>query len=451
MNEVNTNLADSEEKSDENLSANMIAEIYSNIVKDKTPKLTYKSVYECLSKIDCTGKTEKKDGYTYLKWQHAVNIMNQYYPQHHVMFDDTKHKFLEGGSQEIYCRIEIDHLYKEMWYPVTNYRNSPIIKPNCFDMNSAKMRAMVKCFAMFGLGIQIFINGEAMPEGNPAVISISDEVLEKIKDSKKQTEFIENAFKNNKLEDKKTDEMQFGTALQPEIKETEHPYIPDNLRTSLFKDYAYGLTYKAKNDWRMSPANRMKRLLADKEQRDIPLPDRALDSVKFGTYNERCGIAKWMLVNKEPCLYYCDNQNNWSVQDWMNTKADRSIALSCTPDGMTMDKKGLIEIKCSAQGNANYDEFPRQYLPQIAGQLMVLKMAEPKLPLEYVDLVNWTPTHTKIWRYTRDTDYEKNLILNLEDYSEALLGNKELPKKPIAYEGNPMQNVKLIYDEANSG
>ena len=414
-------------------------------------KITYDSVYKVLSKIDLTGKTELKNGFTYLKWSYAVDVMNKHYPQHHVMFNDEKHRFFEGGSQEIYCRIEIDDLYKEMWYPVTDYKNSPIINPNCFDIYTAKMRAMVKCMALFGLGVQIFHNGEAMPEGNPPTTSITDKVLLEIKNSKKQIPSIEKAFNNNKLEDKKTDEMQFGTALQPEIEEKEHPYIALNLRTSLFKDYAYGLTYKAKNDWRMSFASRMKRLQADRNEENIPLPEMALPSVKYGTYNERCGIAKWMLVNKQPCLYYCDNQENWTVQDWMNTKADRSIALSCTPDGMTLDKKGLVEIKCSSQGKANYEEFPKQYLPQIAGQLMVLKMSEPDLPLEYVDLVNWTPNRTKIWRYTRDMEYEKNLIQNLEDYSVALISGKELPKKPIVYEGNSMENIKLIYDEVKNG
>ena len=440
------NLAGGNEKPDKKI--DMLTEIMNDISK-KEP--TYADVWNTLSKIDVTGKTELKNGFTYLKWSYAISELNKHYPQHHVEFDDSKHRFFEDGSQEIYCRVEIGNLYKEMWYPVTDYKNSPIIKPSCFDINTAKMRAMVKCIAMFGLGIQIFHDGTTMPEGEPAITNISNKTLLDIRDSDKQEQAICQAFKKGELKDKEVNEMEFGTALQPEIKEEEHPYIPDNLRTSLFKDYAYGLTYKAKNDWRMSPASRMKRLQADIKQEDIPLPDRALASVKYGTYNERCGIAKWMLVNQEACLHYCDHQKNWKVSDWMNTKADRTIALSCTPDGMTMDKKGLVEIKCSAQGNANYDEFPRQYLPQVAGQLMVLKMADPKLPLEYVDLVNWTPTHTKIWRYTRDTDYEKNLIQNLEDYSEALLGNKELPKKPIAYEGNPMQNVKLIYDEANSG
>jgi len=413
--------------------------------------ISYQTVWNTLSKVDLTGKTEKKGQFTYLKWSYAISEMNKHYPQHHVTFDDQNNRFYEDGSQEIYCRIEIDNLYKEIWYPVTKSdAKTPLIKAGCFDMNTNKMRAMVKCMSLFGLGISIYHDGSAIMEGNPAEVNVTNPVLIAIRDAEKQEDAISTAFENKKLVDKQVDEREFGTALQPEIKETEHPHISDNLRTSLFKDYAYGLTYKAKNDWKMSPASRMKRLQADIKQEDIPLPDRALASVKYGTYNERCGIAKWMLVNQEPCLYYCDKQANWTVQDWMNTKADRSIALSCTPDGMTMDKKGLIEIKCSSQGNANYDEFPRQYLPQIAGQLMVLKMAEPELPLEYVDLVNWTPTRTKIWRYTRDMDYEKNLIQNLEDYSEALIGNKELPKKPIAYEGNLIQNVKLIYDEANN-
>jgi len=404
--------------------------------------ISYQTVWNTLSKVDLTGKTENKGQFTYLKWSYAVSEMNKHYPQHHVTYED--------GSQEIYCRIEIDNLYKEIWYPVTKSdAKTPLIKAGCFDMNTNKMRAMVKCMSLFGLGISIYHDGSTIMDGNPAEVNVTNPALIAIRDAEIQEGAIAAAFENKKLIDKQVDEREFGTALQPEIKETEHPYIPDNLRTSLFKDYAYGLTYKAKNDWRMSPASRMKRLQADKEGKDIPLPDRALASVKYGTYNERCGIAKWMLVNQEPCLYYCDKQRNWTIHHyWVD--ADRGIAMSCTPDGMTMDKKGLIEVKCSSQGNANYDEFPIQYLPQIAGQLMVINKAEPKLSLEYVDLVNWTPTRTKIWRYTRDRDYEKNLIENLEDYSEALLGKKELPKKPTDYEGDKTKNVKLIYDEANN-
>lgn len=443
MTEKYENLAGSNDKPDEK--TDMILRILEG---DSKQKLTYADVWNTLSKIDVTGKTEEKNGFTYLKWSYAISVMNEYFPQHHVIFDDTKHRFFEDGSQEIYCRVEIDDLYKEMWYPVTDYKNSPIIKPSCFDINTAKMRGMVKCIAMWGLGIQIFHDGTTMPEGEPAITNITDEVLLDIRDAEKQEATIAKAFKDGKLKDNETNEMQFGTALQPEIKETEHPYIPDNLRTSLFKDYAYGLTYKAKNDWRMSPASRVKRLKADIEQVDIPLPDRALASVKYGTYNERCGIAKWMLVNQQPCLHHNDNQKNWKLEKFAEDNG-RNIVLSSTPDGMTMDKKGLIEVKCSSQGKANYDEFPKQYLPQIAGQLMVLNMSDPDLDLEYVDLVNWTPARTKIWRYTRDKEYEKNLEENLVDYANALLGKEELPKKPKAYEGNTTKNIKLIYDESN--
>ena len=140
-------------------------------------------------------------------------------------------------------------------------------------MNTNKMRAMVKCMSLFGLGISIYHDGSTIMEGNPAEVNVTNPVLIAIRDAEKQQDIISTAFKNKILVDKQVDEREFGTALQPEIKETEHPHISDNLRTSLFKDYAYGLTYKAKNDWKMSPASRMKRLQADIKQEDIPLPD----------------------------------------------------------------------------------------------------------------------------------------------------------------------------------
>ena len=44
-------------------------------------KLSYKSVFETLSKVDVTGKTEQKGNYTYLKWSYAWHIFNHYYPE----------------------------------------------------------------------------------------------------------------------------------------------------------------------------------------------------------------------------------------------------------------------------------------------------------------------------------------------------------------------------------
>jgi hypothetical protein len=93
-------------------------------------------------------------------------------------------------------------------------------------------------------------------------------------------------------------------------------------------------------------------------------------------------------------------------------------------------------------GQGLYPEFPKQYLPQIAGQMMILNMLG--IPVKSVDLVNWNPTESKIWRFERDGDYEQYLIDNLEHYSLALLGKHDLGK-PVKYEKEIKTN--LIYGE----
>jgi hypothetical protein len=68
-------------------------------------------------------------------------------------------------------------------------------------------------------------------------------------------------------------------------------------------------------------------------------------------------------------------------------------------------------------------------------------------PIKQVDLVNWTPLRTKIWRFERNRDYENYLIDHLEEYSLALLGKKELPSKKRRYTGK--LNFDLIYGGEN--
>ena len=98
------------------------------IFSEVNMELTYDKVYKTLSVIDLTGKTEVKNGFTYLSGNHGVAIMNDHYPQWHVVWGTPK--TFEDGSVEIYCKVSIDNLYKEMWYPVTNYANKPIIEYN---------------------------------------------------------------------------------------------------------------------------------------------------------------------------------------------------------------------------------------------------------------------------------------------------------------------------------
>jgi hypothetical protein len=50
--------------------------------------------------------------------------------------------------------------------PVLDYKNKPIANPNCFDVNSAYQRCLVKCMAYMGLGMYIY-QGETINQNAP--------------------------------------------------------------------------------------------------------------------------------------------------------------------------------------------------------------------------------------------------------------------------------------------
>ena len=354
---------------------------------------TYKEIYESLSKVDFTKKTDgptktgKKGQFTYVKWAYAVDEFNKRFPQHHVEFPEHKIKTFANGTQEIYCKVSVDECYKEIWFPVTKSDSkTPLINGGCYDMNTNKMRAMVKCMALFGLGIQVYKDGTTVIDGNPPEKAIINPILLDVRDAKKQGKLIDDLFKKGELSDGKTDEMEFGTALQPEIVEKEHPFVPNNMRASNFGRYAFGLGYTS-GKYKQTMKTRLEQLEMDlagetKDISDIP-------HVKYGVHNERCGIAKWMLINGEACLDYCDGQKNYKTKPFY-----KGIVLSATPDGLSKDGKTVIEVKCSSSGEKTYDEFPKQYLPQIMGQMCVLN--QQGVNVEQVDLVNWTPIRTRL-------------------------------------------------------
>lgn len=408
--------------------------------------LTYKEVRDTLRKIDVSNrlKTYKSGNVelSYLPWADAVDIMDEYYPQWHPTWG--KSKIFPNGTEEIYCKITIDDLYKEMWYPVTKSDSkTPLVNADCYSMNTNKMRGMVKCLAMFGLGINVF-TGQAYETANPEESEVTDSAIKPIitfKNNDSRNKYIDEQLAKGNLEDGKTDEMQLGRALDYNYKETDMPYIPNNLRASGFRYYAFGLRYKSKGEYSMSPAERKLQLSHDLERKPRKIDDNAMSYVRYGNYNERCGIAKWMLVNQKSCKDYCQEQKNYIVEDgkWTEVESAKGIAVSATPDGLSLDDKTIIEVKCSAEGKRTYDDFPKQYIPQVMGQMWLLNMND--VPVEQVDLVNWTPKQTKIWRIKRDESYEKYLSKHLSDYCLALKGG-ELAKME---KYDKKLNIELIY------
>ena len=130
------------------------------------------SVWEVLSKIDCSEHVEDKGNFSYLAWTWALAMVKENYPE--ATYRVKEDKVYPDGTMEVRTEATIDGLTLEMWLPVLNYQNKAIPNPDAFAVNTAKMRCLTKNWAMFGLGHYIYA-GESLPQSDP----FTDEQKEK--------------------------------------------------------------------------------------------------------------------------------------------------------------------------------------------------------------------------------------------------------------------------------
>ena len=140
-----------------------------------------KSVWATLSTIDCKDHVDKKGQFSYLSWTWAWAMVKDLYPYaNYELLADTVYP---DGSMEVRVQVSINTevavdsgnhslvfntLSHTMWLPVLDFKNKAISGPNAFDINSARMRCLVKCLAMFGLGHYIYA-GESTPQETQVV------------------------------------------------------------------------------------------------------------------------------------------------------------------------------------------------------------------------------------------------------------------------------------------
>jgi len=118
------------------------------------------SVWEVLSAINVNEWIEKKGQFSYLSWTQAWAAVKGHYPEAtYHLWEDTVYP---DGTREVRMEVTIENLKHIMWLPVLDFKNNPIANPNAFDINTTRMRCLVKCLAMHGLGHYIYA-GESIP------------------------------------------------------------------------------------------------------------------------------------------------------------------------------------------------------------------------------------------------------------------------------------------------
>ena len=136
-------------------------------------KTTFASIWATLSQVDVSGRIEKKQNLSFLSWSWAWGTLMEHYPQAEYSFQEPAGA-QKDGSVMVYCTVTIDGLSRQMWLPVMDFKNQAISNPDAVQVNKAKMRCLVKCLAMFGLGHYIYA-GEDLPSAE------ADKAAEKIK------------------------------------------------------------------------------------------------------------------------------------------------------------------------------------------------------------------------------------------------------------------------------
>lgn len=132
-----------------------------------------------LLKINVNEHTERKGNLTYLSWAWAWAEVLKIDPAARWTaheWNDRPAMFLPDGSAMVKVSVEIKGDIKTCVLPVMDNRNRAISNPDAFAINTAIMRCLAKCCAMFGLGLYIYA-GEDLPEGEVAAQPTIDPAL----------------------------------------------------------------------------------------------------------------------------------------------------------------------------------------------------------------------------------------------------------------------------------
>lgn len=122
-------------------------------------------VWSTFQLIDISEHVQQKGKLDYLSWANAWRFVMQTFPESSFKFDELK--VYGNGTAEQWVEVTIkqgeqSHSMR-WWLPVLNYKNAPVDNPNAQQINNTRMRVLVKCLAMLGLGTELYA-GEDIPD-----------------------------------------------------------------------------------------------------------------------------------------------------------------------------------------------------------------------------------------------------------------------------------------------
>ena len=126
-----------------------------------------KSVFETLNAINVNGRTETKNGLTYLSWAWAWATAKEHYPEAtYKIYEDADGVFYHRDHNSAWVKtgVTIEGIEHIEYLPVMDFRNNSIelVKIKSTDVNKAIQRSLTKALARHGLGLYVYA-GEDLP------------------------------------------------------------------------------------------------------------------------------------------------------------------------------------------------------------------------------------------------------------------------------------------------
>ena len=121
-----------------------------------------------LNNINVNGKTEKKNGLTYLSWAWAWGEVKKLYPDAtYTIYENVNGLFYHTDGKTCWVKtgVTVNGIEHIEYLPVMDYKNQsiPLERVTSFDVNKAIQRSLTKAVARHGLGLYIYA-GEDLPE-----------------------------------------------------------------------------------------------------------------------------------------------------------------------------------------------------------------------------------------------------------------------------------------------
>ena len=134
--------------------------------------------FQTLNDINVNGKTEQKNGLTYLSWAWAWGEVKKLYPDATYTIYENANGWCyhtDGKTCWVKTGVTVNGVEHIEYLPVMDFRNQSIHadKVTSFDVNKAIQRSLTKAVARHGLGLYIYA-GEDLPESEVKELKCED-------------------------------------------------------------------------------------------------------------------------------------------------------------------------------------------------------------------------------------------------------------------------------------